>query len=114
LDYGVVTAGVSAEFQRLLRSTEGKFASYETHRRFMLIDPYGDVRWSTDDTWRTLFASVTVPVNIDEVWISMHDTISDVECGWIQKRLWPTILGDEYAFCSQIYGTNGPVVEATT
>lgn len=96
LDVGEVSAGLVSEFERLLVAAARKFEEHAAARRILVLDPYADVRWSTDDTWRKLLASVVVPAPIQEIWISMHAMLTELHCGWIQQQLWP-VLGEDYS-----------------
>ena len=99
LDYGEVSDRFIAEWQRLLAAAERKFNSHESATRVLVIDPYADVMWSTDATWQTLITSAPIPSNIDEIWMSMHATITEVNCGWAHKQLWPSLFQVHYELC---------------
>lgn len=101
LNHGEVSPAFAAEFQRLLIAAAKKFEGYEHARRILVIDPYADVRWSTDETWRSLLAAVTIPGSIQEIWLSMHAKVTEVHCGWIQQELWPSFGPDHSELCPE-------------
>lgn len=96
------TAGA---LQEILASTARKFDGYEHASRILVLDPHGDLRWSGSTTWKEVLAAVRVPTDVDEIWISMHDTITDLDCGWIHQPLWPEIAEQKYVFCERASGT---------
>jgi hypothetical protein len=109
LDVGEVGAGFVGEVERLLAAAARKFEEHGVATRILVLDPYADVRWSTDDTWRKLLTSVTVPASIQEIWLSMHAMLTELHCGWIQRQLWP-VLGEDY---SELCHDPAPKTEAT-
>jgi len=78
----------------LLTRASDKFRTHADARRLLVLDPHGDLRFTPDDEWARLLSSVAVPANIDEVWVSYQDLITDMVCGWMLQPLWP-IIGEE-------------------
>lgn len=99
LDEGIVCDGFVAEFQRLLNAAARKFDAYAAATRVLVVEPYADVRWSTDETWRSLFEQAEIPQAVEEVWMSMHGILTELLCGWIHKPLWPVLGTQHYELC---------------
>ena len=99
LDDGIISAGFAAEFQRLLTAAARKFADYRHATRVVVVEPFADARWSTDETWRSLFKHVSLPQDVEQVWMSMHGLITELRCGWIHKALWPVLGAQQYELC---------------
>lgn len=78
----------------LLNRASDKFRTHADARRLLVLDPHGDLRFTPDDEWARLLSFVAVPANVDEVWISYHDLITDIVCGWMHQPVWPTV-GEE-------------------
>ena len=99
LDYGDISSEFIAEFERLLTAAARKFEGHRSAKRILVIEPYADVRWSTDETWLKLVSAVAVPTLIQEIWMSMHDMITELHCGWIHQELWPSVGEDHAELC---------------
>jgi len=99
LDYGVVSDGLKAEWKRLITAARRKFEQHQSAKCVLVIDPYADVRWSTDQTWRLILNSHDIPTNIHEIWVSMHTMLTELHCGWMQKELWPHLSNHQLQAC---------------
>jgi hypothetical protein len=99
LGLGDDPAAQAGVLQDILASAARKFEGYEHATRILVLDPHGDLRWSGSATWKKVLAAVKVPCDVDEMWVSMHDTITDLDCGWIHQPLWPDIAEQKYVFC---------------
>jgi len=99
LDREDETDAVAGVLEDILASAARKFDDYEHASRILVLDPHGDLRWNGSTTWKEILAVVKVPDHIDEIWVSMHDTITDLDCGWIYQPLWPDIAEQKYVFC---------------
>ena len=92
LDWGEVPDGLLVELRRLLDSASLKFATHERAERILVIDFHGDLRHPRLFI-EQLLASVAIPSNVDEIWMSTHALVTELHYGWIHQQLWP-MLGE--------------------
>lgn len=90
LDWGDIPDGLAAEFCRLLTSASRKFADYETAKRILVIDFHGDLRHPSLFI-EQLLAVVSIPSNVEEIWMSTYALVTELHYGWIHQQLWPNI-----------------------
>lgn len=90
---------LAREATRLFNTTSDKFASHADATRLLVLDTFGIANIMTDAGWDALFRAVSVPPNIDEIWMTKHANITDLACGWIFQRLWPERLQAHQIFC---------------
>lgn len=81
--------GMPEMLARVLHRVESKFVSYSESRRILVIDPHGETRFLPNSEWSALLATVDVPQSIDEIWLSFHDYVTDLRCGWLHQSIWP-------------------------
>jgi hypothetical protein len=93
---------------QLLVRVSMKFRDHASARRVLVLDPHGDLRFTPDEDWARLLAAVAVPDNVDEIWLSYHDMITDIVCGWIHQPLWPVLGQDQITGCARPENESGP------
>jgi hypothetical protein len=69
--------GTASAIEKELSAAALKFVSYSDARRVVLLDFYGTKLWEQDIP--PLMLTLTVPSNIDEVWMSKRDWVSEEE-----------------------------------
>jgi hypothetical protein len=89
------SAEVSDTLNAMLARVAPKFEQHGDARRLLVLDPHGEVRFTPDEDWERLLSTVDVPPNVDEIWLSFHDFITDTKCGWMHQQVWPTV-GEEH------------------
>jgi hypothetical protein len=85
----------------LLAHASMKFRDHAASRRVLVLDPHGDLRFTPKEEWSRLLAAVTIPDSVDEIWLSFHDLITDIVCGWIHQPLWPGLGPEQITGCAQ-------------
>lgn len=90
LDYGEVPDGLPHEFNRLLQSARLKFESHHDATRILVMDFHGDLQ-HPGSFIEQLLAAVTVPANVDEIWLSTYVLVTELRYGWIHQQLWPSL-----------------------
>lgn len=113
LDWGDVPEGLVNELSRLLAEADKKFASHHDAVRCVVLDPYGSMRWSTDDTWAELLRQSAIPASVNEIWISMHAELTDLACGWVHQCLWPTLSPAIHSYCETEQSVDDTAPNAT-
>jgi hypothetical protein len=73
----IAKAGTTAAMQEQLAGASKKFESYSDARRVTLLDFYGTDLW--EDDIPPLLPKVTIPPNIDEIWMSKREWTSEDE-----------------------------------
>jgi hypothetical protein len=81
-DHEDAKAGTASETQSQLNAAATKFVAYLNDRKLVLLDFYGD-ELSEDDI-PALWGGIFVPVEIDEIWRTIHNWASaeDYEIGY--------------------------------
>jgi hypothetical protein len=82
-----MTAQLSGAFNVMLARVAPKFEGHADARRLLVLDPHGDVRFTPDEEWAKLLSMADVPANVQEIWLSFHDFITDTLCGWTHQRI---------------------------
>lgn len=74
--------------QKCFTSCASKFREYNSSRKVLLVDLYGELRYLDEGWWHDVFANLQVPCEISEIWSGLHDFISESERGWIFENLY--------------------------
>jgi hypothetical protein len=90
LDWGDIPEGLASEFTRLLESVKRKFTTHVSAKRVLVIDFHGDLH-HPGLFIEQLFALVTIPSNVDEIWMSTYTFVTELHYGWIHRQLWPKL-----------------------
>jgi hypothetical protein len=77
--------GTASAIEKELGEASPKFDGYPGARRVVLLDFYGTALW--EDDIPPLMLSVTVPANIDEVWMTKRDWVSEEDFDIGYERL---------------------------
>lgn len=85
---------LAASIQSMFDATVDKFRSYPHARGILLVDQFGELRYSGEWWWSEVFESIPVPAGISEVWLALYDWLSDDEEGWMFERLHSVSLGE--------------------
>jgi hypothetical protein len=76
------------QLQKIFAACVNKFATYTNARRILLLDPHGDLAFTSTESWRTLFTNLTPPDAIDDIWIGQHSTDDFDEDEWFIDNLY--------------------------
>jgi hypothetical protein len=87
------------DLSKHLQSASRKFAPHPDATRLLALDTFGALQIMTDFNWDVLLRNVTIPENIDEIWLTKHAMITDMECGWVFQRLKPERNDAQYTLC---------------
>jgi len=74
--------------QTCLTSCASKFREYNSSRKVLLVDLYGELRYLDECWWHEVLGNLQVPYEISEIWSGLHDFISESERGWIFEKLY--------------------------
>jgi hypothetical protein len=94
-----LTAELSDTLNAMLARVGPKFQKHGDARRLLVLDPHGEVRFIRDAEWEHLLSAVDVPRNVDEIWLSFHDFVNPMVCGWMHQQVWPTITEQHMVGC---------------
>jgi hypothetical protein len=87
-------AQLTQKLLKLLDSTVKKFSGYPDARRILLLDPHGSIRHKDGSWWHR--ALKPLPTAIPEIWLGIHDWVTDFDQGWEFEQVFP-IRGEPYA-----------------
>lgn len=72
------------------RSCARKFADYQHARRILLLDQYGEMRYLDESWWHEVLIRIPPPDTISEIWLGIHDLVTETEEAWMFTKLHPT------------------------
>lgn len=81
--------GLVSEINKRYHECEGKFAEYELDRKILIFEPHGDLKYWDDSWWERASARVQPPKSISEVWLAIHDYVTELDKGWMFTKLYP-------------------------
>jgi len=78
---------LSSELSRLLKSCARKFQQYLQARRVLIIDPQGDIQHLGESWLARLLESVSLPVEIGEIWTGSYEWVTDIVQDWVFEKV---------------------------
>ena len=78
-----------SSIQKIFENCSKKFYAYPKHRRILLLDAHGDLRFQSSTWWGEVWATLPPPPEIGEVWSGLYDWIDDEREDWAFTQLFP-------------------------
>jgi hypothetical protein len=89
-----MSARLRGQIQRIYAACVRKFAGYSRARRILMLDPHGDVAFTSARAWNEFFALDPPPEAIQEIWIGSHGVDDCGEDDWVIQKAY----GDNLTF----------------
>jgi hypothetical protein len=76
-----------AQVERIYAACVRKFAGYSDARRILMLDPHGEISFTSARTWNEFLMNNAPPDAINEIWIGQHGTDDFGEEEWVIEKV---------------------------
>jgi hypothetical protein len=79
---------LGVQIKKMYAACVRKFAGYSDARRILMLDPHGEVAFTSARTWNEVFTSDPPPEAIEEIWIGAHGSDGFGGEEWVIEKVY--------------------------